>query len=265
MCILVIIYKVLDHFPVILFHSRDEDYDRGATEPHFVEENILCGQDIRAKGTWCGINITGHTVFLTNIRRCEAEDETNPELISRGTLVMEHLKGLEPQQKERYGMHNIIKTNLFEEADSVVYDSTFSNTSVLEQGVHVVSNSEMDDMTWPKVKWLKQKVEELVKTFPTDYKPEGKVEDCELMVKLGQLMTTTQRIPYEKVDESLTEKERILRGSVCFDLGDYGTRSQTVAMRAGDEVHYMFRGIQKCKPGPWKTWSFPAKKLIKKF
>lgn len=75
-----------DEFPIIITHNRDEELSRETSEPFVSEDGILCSLDIRAMGTWLGVNTkTGAFAMLTNCALHAKVDELH--VISRGKLV----------------------------------------------------------------------------------------------------------------------------------------------------------------------------------
>jgi uncharacterized protein with NRDE domain len=90
MCLLAILYRVVDDAPLIVAANREEDYARGGTPPQLVANGVrfVAGLDPQAGGTWLGINHHGLLVALTN--RPKSQVPLQPP--SRGLLVRELLQ-----------------------------------------------------------------------------------------------------------------------------------------------------------------------------
>src|SRR5262249_37650477 len=61
MCTLAIYFKMTDDYPVVIAANRDEYLDRPAAKPTVLcdRPHIVGGKDLRAGGTWLGINEYG--------------------------------------------------------------------------------------------------------------------------------------------------------------------------------------------------------------
>ena len=91
MCTLAIYFKVAPKWPVIIAANRDEFLDRPATDPALLSDDpqIVGGKDLRAGGTWLGLNEYGLVAGLLNRRPAE---ESNPDARSRGMLCLDALQ-----------------------------------------------------------------------------------------------------------------------------------------------------------------------------
>lgn len=95
-------FYTLEHpeYALVLCSNRDEYLDRPTNSAHFhsfdkhslSEANILSGIDVRAGGTWLGVNRSGRVAFLTNIT-----EEYKTYGSSRGDLVATFLSS-EPEE-----------------------------------------------------------------------------------------------------------------------------------------------------------------------
>jgi hypothetical protein len=85
MCLVLAAVRVVPGHPLVLLANRDEHYDRPAEPPRLRDPaaagapRFWCGSDLRAGGTWLGVNEAGVVVALTN--RPGAQDVARP---SRG-------------------------------------------------------------------------------------------------------------------------------------------------------------------------------------
>jgi uncharacterized protein with NRDE domain len=90
MCLIVLNINRTSDWPVVIAANRDEYYERQTTPPRLLNQvpQILAGQDVRAGGTWLGVNENGLIAALTN---CYSEPEQVPGHTSRGKLCLQAL------------------------------------------------------------------------------------------------------------------------------------------------------------------------------
>ncbi len=74
-------------FPVLVAANRDEARDRPSEPPRIWPGGFLAPRDVRAGGTWIGLNRSGVFAGITNRSR----EPRDPERPSRGHLVLEAL------------------------------------------------------------------------------------------------------------------------------------------------------------------------------
>jgi uncharacterized protein with NRDE domain len=104
-------FYTLEHpeYALVLCSNRDEYLERPTTLAHFhsfdkleehshLQGNVLSGVDVRAGGTWLGVNRTGRVAFLTNIT-----EEYKTYGSSRGDLVANFLSSNSEED-----VHNLI-------------------------------------------------------------------------------------------------------------------------------------------------------------
>ena len=87
MCTLALLLGVSRRFPLIVAANRDEFRGRPSTQPELwsAPAPILAGRDLRAGGTWLGVNAHGLVAGLTNLWNDRSPD---PQLASRGAIVL---------------------------------------------------------------------------------------------------------------------------------------------------------------------------------
>jgi uncharacterized protein with NRDE domain len=93
MCLIVLGWKKLPGFPLVVAANRDEFHGRPAAPAAFWPDrpDILAGRDLEAKGTWMGVARNGRFAAVTNYRGA-----TEPRAAeSRGALVTRFLEGNE--------------------------------------------------------------------------------------------------------------------------------------------------------------------------
>ena len=166
MCLVLFAWDAHPDYKLIMATNRDEFYNRPATKACFWEElpDVLAGRDLKAGGTWLGVNKKGKFTAITNYRTF-GQERANAR--SRGELPLKYLKGphnplgylekIAPQSTE-YNGFNLLVGNL----NGLYYYSNKSNeTERLQPGVYGLSNALLNT-PWPKVKTGKKRLENIV-------------------------------------------------------------------------------------------------------
>ena len=157
MCLIVFSYKQHPEYDLIFAANRDESYGRPTKPAHYWAEHprVLAGRDLKAGGTWMGINRDGVFSAVTNYRDMKA-----PPIVddppSRGHLVLDYLiEGGDPenylkrvaQRADLYDGFNLLAGT----TDKLMYYSNRQNKPVqLEPGLYGLSNHLLNT-PWPKV------------------------------------------------------------------------------------------------------------------
>jgi uncharacterized protein with NRDE domain len=94
-CTLALFFQTFDTYPLLVAANRDEHFDRPSLAPALLqtEPQIIAGKDLRAGGTWLGVNEHGLAVGILN-RRSNGASGTNlaPSVArSRGLLCLDLL------------------------------------------------------------------------------------------------------------------------------------------------------------------------------
>jgi uncharacterized protein with NRDE domain len=233
-CLLVLAWGAHPRYRLVVAANRDEYHERPAaplakwTEP----PGILAGRDLRAAGTWLGIDRARRFGVVTNFRELQ---QPQPAAPSRGGLIPQYLAGGEGAQQffarletaaGEYSGFNL----LLADAGSLWYGSNraLPFARELPPGVYGLSN-ELLDTPWPKLLRVKARFQEwLAQAAAT---PEG------------LLALLADRTPSADGDASLPtgglprEWERIL--SAPFVVHPvYGTRCSTVVLlEPGGALH----------------------------
>ncbi len=147
MCTLILVYKVLDGFPVVLAENRDAHLKSVEVPPAkvYAHPKTYAAIDKRSDGTWFGVNEFGVAVGLTNLH--SMTDEIKP-IDSRGQLCLEVLKQPsardvsgylhEVYEFERYAKVNILGVD---ESDAILTMCDKEITVVeFDAGIHVLTN-----------------------------------------------------------------------------------------------------------------------------
>ena len=155
MCIMMLQYKMRSDYPIVLAANRDEYYNRESQAPSLLHAApmIWGGRDLKAGGTWLGVNEYGLVVGLTN-RRLNDDQETLPDRRSRGLICLEALQharasdvaeSLASEPPDRYNDFNLLLLDPHT-ALWVAYDGKPEVQSI-EPGFHILANGNLNDMT----------------------------------------------------------------------------------------------------------------------
>jgi uncharacterized protein with NRDE domain len=149
---------------LIVAANRDEYYDRPAEGPAIRDldgKQVLAPIDLRAGGTWLGLN--GDSVFaaVTNLR----DDSPDPRRRSRGWIVMDALREasaaraadmLKALPEEAYNPFQCLVAD-GERAFQLVYREE-PRLRELDPGIHVIGNVDPAEEPAPKVERIRARV-----------------------------------------------------------------------------------------------------------
>jgi uncharacterized protein with NRDE domain len=200
--------------------NRDEFLSRPTAEPDVICRDpwVVAGQDLNAGGTWLGVNEHRLIVGLLNRPGPGAPDPTRR---SRGLLCLEALQTARPQEVvERalgedaaaYNGFNLLAANT-DEAFVISNDGAESSSVRLSEGVHVLTNMDLNDPTCPRIAQSHQLFRSV--SLPAD--------DRDASLLLPQLRTI---LSDHKV--SLDPRVPVRSNTLCVHRGEYGTRSSSV-------------------------------------
>jgi uncharacterized protein with NRDE domain len=226
MCLLVLAWQAHPRYRLVVAANRDEFHERpaAALTKWPPPDDILAGRDLRAQGTWLGLDRRRRFGVITNFRELQ---RPRPDAPSRGALIPDYLRGtagaeafLERREPEaaRYSGFNLLLTD----GDSLWYASNRAEEFArpLPPGVYGLSN-EFLDTPWPKLRRVRRRFDAWLGD-PANGAASG------LFALLDDRATAS-------ADEELPETgipvewERIL--SAPFVLHpDYGTRASTVLL-----------------------------------
>lgn len=257
MCLLVLAWQAHPRYRLVVAANRDEYHDRPAASlarwP--APDGILAGRDLRAGGTWLGIDRRRRFGVVTNFRDlvpAPAGAASRGELIPRylaGAAAPGEFLGVLEHAAGSYGGFNL----LLADAESLWYASNRNSpfARALCAGVHGLSNERLDT-PWPKLRRVRRGFEEWLRTGST-------AEGGELF----DLLADRERTPEG------SEWERIL--SSPFVLNEsYGTRCSTIlAIEAGGGCYLAERRFEpsgacdgetayRLAPGEWPDPAGPG-------
>jgi uncharacterized protein with NRDE domain len=222
-CLLVLAWNAHPRYRLVVAANRDEYHDRPSAPlgrwPPPAE--ILAGRDLRAGGTWLGIDRRCRFGIVTNFRDLM---QAPPQAPSRGGLIPRYLAGaagpgdylaaLEPEATA-YGGFNL----LLADGESLWYASNRGTpfARALEPGVHGLSNEQLDT-PWPKLLRVRR-------GFEAWLRGGGSVDDGELFALLAdRTQASEEGLPSTGVSP---EWERTLSSPFVLNPS-YGTRCSTL-------------------------------------
>lgn len=229
MCLIAFAIGASERWPLVIAANRDEFLNRPtlpmARWHTAAGQEVISGRDLRAGGTWLGVNPAGRVAMLTNVR----EPQPLAGERSRGELPMRWLEGrmdaaefLAQTDSAAYGAFNLV----IGDAGSSSWHWLSNQpghpwkAQPLGPGVYGLSNGALDS-PWPKTLLLKQALREALSAAQPD----------ELQAGLWAALLDRQRaddpqLPRTGVPLVL---ERAL-SSVFVDFSEhaYGTRSSAL-------------------------------------
>jgi hypothetical protein len=156
MCLLAIFYRTLPSAPLLVAANREEFFDRPFLPPHVQggDPRFLAGVDVRAGGTWLGVNERGLVAAVTN--RAKAIVPERPR--SRGLLCRDLLEHATAAAAAEH-LRRELDTGLYAGANFLVADAE-SGTIVeagdelrfiaMTRGLHLLTNGPVNDPLDPR-------------------------------------------------------------------------------------------------------------------
>ena len=221
MCLIVFSWKLVPQCPLLLAANRDEFFDRPAQPAEWWNEhpNVYAGRDLKAGGTWLGIDRNGRFAGITNIRNAHAPAL---EKRSRGELVANFLRGrLDAAaylEQVRATGHEYNGFNLIFGDEHAMYwisNDDPSSFRALEPGIYGLSNGSLDT-PWPKIVRAKAQFASLL--------CQGAPDDAYFEMLADTTRAADSRLPDTGVS---LEWERLL-SPICIESDHYGTRASTL-------------------------------------
>jgi uncharacterized protein with NRDE domain len=213
MCTLIALHRCLPAVPLAVAANRDEYLDRPAEGPalrRFGGRDVVAPLDLRAGGTWLGLNDAGLFAGITN----RPTAQPDPARRSRGLLVADVLaegsaadaaRRLSELAADAYNPFNLFVAD-GRDAFVAVYDGK-PQVRRLAPGAHVIGNHDPDDRTIGKVARLLDEVAGLAGASP-EAALSGLVATCR-----------SHEGPVSPLEKT------------CIHAGGYGTRSSTILLR----------------------------------
>ena len=228
MCLVLVALDSHPEYSLVLAANRDEFYDRPTAPAGFWSDapRILGGRDLKAGGTWLGIDRQGRIAAVTNYRQGQRESVA-PR--SRGYLVSEFLIGdtgaaeymdRVSREVELYNGFNLLTSDA---TGMFYYSNREGRVRTLQPAIYGLSNHLLDT-PWPKVTATKTAFDALWRRRAPDL-------TADLLTLLANPdPARDEQLPSTGVSQ---EWERLL--SSAFIASDrYGTRSTTVLLIGRD-------------------------------
>jgi uncharacterized protein with NRDE domain len=221
MCLILVAFKTVDDYPLLIAGNRDEFHARPAQKADWWPDdgNVLGGRDLQAGGTWLAVHRSGKFAAVTNYRDADASKRGKR---SRGHLVSEYLQGeLSPiEYLQTLEGNDFTGFNLLvSDGQTLAYQSNRSETSgELPPGVYGLSNATLDT-PWEKVERSKNKLQGLIDA--------GVVNETSLLRVLGD----REKGPVDEVKSKRLPFATAHAITAPFIvLPEYGTRCSTVVL-----------------------------------
>jgi uncharacterized protein with NRDE domain len=226
MCLLVVAWQVHPRYRLVVAANRDEFHER-PTAPMArwqPPDDIVAGRDLRAGGTWLGLDRRRRFGVVTNFRELQRPATDAP---SRGGLVPGYLRenagaerylaGFEPSAPGYSGFNLLVA-----DEEQLWYASNRAErfARLLPPGVYGLSN-EFLDTPWPKLRRVRRRFESWLAL------PHGGSTE-ELFAILADL--TQAGVDEELPKTGLSPEWEQLLSSPFVRNPDYGTRCSTVLL-----------------------------------
>lgn len=227
MCTLAIYWRVSSALPLVVAANRDEFLVRPTAEPGVICHApwVVAGQDLDAGGTWLGLNEHRMVVGLLNR---PGVGPPNPTRRSRGLLCLEALQAASVRDvvdrvlsadATTYNGFNLLAASP-DEAFVISNDGSEVRPVRLDEGVHVVTNMDVNDPTCPRIA-------QSHRLFRGVSLPQNDRDAAALLSPLRTILSD------HKV--SLDPRFPVRSNTLCVHGGEYGTRSSSIlCIPAGD-------------------------------
>lgn len=151
MCLVVVLYRVIEGAPILVAANRDERFDRPGLPPRTFRgpPRYMCGVDRKAKGTWLGVN--QHSVLAAVTNREKAGLSADPR--SRGLLCRDLLACASARDAAALAAKELTEGSyaganyvcLDPKYAAVVYGGREVEVVEMEPGLHLLTNGDLDD------------------------------------------------------------------------------------------------------------------------
>ncbi len=224
MCTLAIYFQASRDFPVVVAANRDEFYDRPATGPTRLGNDpwIMGGRDVRAGGTWLGVNAHDVVAGIVNRRSTTPPD---PSRRSRGLLCLQALEqhsvaaACARVRDDPGALYNAFNLLVASPAAAYIIGNISGAIvqSTLAPGLHLLTNLELNDPECPRIAKSYRLFEDAAADLAHDT----------LQRFLGRL-----RAILSDHSTPLDPRAPFPANNLCVHTEQFGTRSSTVLMYA---------------------------------
>ena len=247
MCLLVLAWQAHPRYRLVVAANRDEFHERptAALAKWPAPAEILAGRDLRANGTWLGLDHRRYFGVITNFRELQRPRSEAP---SRGALIPRYLTDGSPEapwasaasflnrlelEASGYSAFNL----LLSDGDSLWYASNRAQPFARElpPGVYGLSNQFLDT-PWPKLRRVRRRFDAwLVHSRGLSGPANASATGLFDLLDDRATATADEELPQTGITP---EWERVL--SAPFVLHpDYGTRCSTVLLLEPSGAGYL--------------------------
>lgn len=257
MCLVLLALQAHPDVELLLAGNRDEFHSRPAAPPAVLQSDplIYAGQDLEAGGTWMGRNQHGAMAALTN--RYGQSRRIPADVRSRGEIVLKLLGHRHPRDAAAWlatlevGAYRPFNVLFGDAARFYTFASEEGQPPLaLAPGYYALSNSTLDDDSWPKVARSKR-------FFAEHGEDSGEELLAALQLFLGDA-TPPDDLPSGQPGEEIHGN----LGAVFIRSQDYGTVSSTILTSGGvlGERYYFAEGAALgARPqGAFQLMKFPS-------
>jgi uncharacterized protein with NRDE domain len=161
MCLVAVLYQVVEDAPLIIGANREEFFARGGEPPRLLDGRAVAGIDPVGGGTWLGVNRHGLLVAVTNRRKVPP-----PQPRSRGLLTRDLLgcagaaEAIEAARRELTARPYAGCNFLCADAEDafILHAGDALDVRPLSPGIHVLTNRDINDPNDPRIRearrWL---------------------------------------------------------------------------------------------------------------
>jgi uncharacterized protein with NRDE domain len=161
MCLLALLFRVVEDAAVVAGANREEFYTRGGEPPRQLDGPLraVAGVDPLAGGTWFGVNEKRVLVAVTN--RLKSNVPARPR--SRGLLARELLARASAEQAVEQATHALESGGyagcnflcVDDERAVVIQAGDWLRIRPLPPGVHVLTNRDVNDASDPRLSYAR--------------------------------------------------------------------------------------------------------------
>jgi uncharacterized protein with NRDE domain len=250
MCTLAIYVRQFSDLPLVVAANRDEFLDRPASPPTLLaaDASIVGGRDLRAGGTWLAVARRGLVAGLLNRRTTTGWADGKR---SRGALPLLMLTAPTARAAER--LLERVEPDAYNPFNLLVADATDAwvvqnkdgrlRTTVLDAGVHVLTNLDVDDPRCSRV----ARSHRAFATAGAAYASDG--DGARLRAALRTILSDHTPARDPRRPDPL--------GALCVHAGSYGTRSASLLFLARDLRTAGARRPTGARPAvrwQWRHW-----------
>lgn len=151
MCLLALMYRVVEDAPLIVGANREELYSRGGEPPQILDGPCpaVGGRDPVGGGTWLAVNARGVLVAVTNRPKSELPAQPRSRgLLARDLLTCDSAKAAADLAARELGQGYYAGCNIVcADADSVlaIHASDWLRIRPLPPGIHGLTNHDVND------------------------------------------------------------------------------------------------------------------------